>query len=209
VALQRCAIYNSFSIHQAGSRAHPILSALPDVGMNDMTSTITRSAAIIAMCLLPLAAAAQSTKPPTCDAPEHRQFDFWLGDWEVTTPDGKPAGRNAITRELNGCVLHERWAGAGGMKGESFNIWDRVSRQWHQTWVSDNGTLLLLNGRFENGVMELTGTSGAASAQTINRIRWSSSADGTVRQHWEVSGDGGKTWKTTFDGRYRRAKSSR
>ena len=130
-----------------------------------MTSTITRSAAITAICLVPLASPAQSTKPPTCDAPEHRQFDFWLGDWDVTTPDGKPAGRNAITRELNGCVLHERWAGAGGTKGESFNIWDRVSKQWHQTWVSDNGALLLLTGRFENGVMELTGTSGAATAR--------------------------------------------
>ena len=33
-------------------------------------------------------------KPP-CSAPEYHQFDFWLGDWEVTTPDGKPAGQQA------------------------------------------------------------------------------------------------------------------
>ena len=28
-------------------------------------------------------------------------------------------------------------------------------------------------------------------------------ADGTVRQHWETSGDGGATWATAFDGLYR------
>jgi hypothetical protein len=89
---------------------------------------------------------------PSCDSREHRQFDFWLGEWEVTTPDGKPAGRNAITLEMNGCVVHERWSGVGGMKGESFNMWDRVGQRWHQTWVTDRGNLLQLDGSFDNGV---------------------------------------------------------
>ncbi len=26
-----------------------------------------------------------------CDTPEHRAFDFWLGEWQVKTPDGKIA----------------------------------------------------------------------------------------------------------------------
>ncbi len=30
-----------------------------------------------------------------CDAPEHRAFDFWLGEWQVRTPDGKLAGESA------------------------------------------------------------------------------------------------------------------
>jgi hypothetical protein len=143
---------------------------------------------------------------PGCDTPEHRQFDFWVGEWEVTTPDGKLAGRNSIAHEMNGCVLHERWVGAGGMKGESLNIWHRESRQWHQTWVSDRGDLLRLDGRLENGVMHMTGVSGPPDRPVTNRITWSPAADATVRQHWEVSTDGGKTWKTSFDGRYRRVK---
>jgi hypothetical protein len=40
-----------------------------------------------------------------CDAPAHREFDFWLGEWEVRTPDGKLAGTNRIEREHDGCVL--------------------------------------------------------------------------------------------------------
>jgi hypothetical protein len=157
--------------------------------------------------LSPTPAAAQTAKPTTCDSAEHRQFDFWLGEWDVTTPDGKPAGRNVITRELKGCVLHERWTGAGGMNGESFNMWDAVRKRWHQTWVSDSGNLLLLDGAFQNGAMQLVGVSGPTDRPATNRITWTPAADGTVRQHWEVSADGGQTWKSAFDGRYRRAMS--
>lgn len=159
-----------------------------------------------AILLISSSLLAQTPQRTTCDAPEHRQFDFWVGDWDVTTPDGKPAGRNSITRELNGCVIHEHWTGAGGMNGQSFNMWDRVKQQWHQTWVADNGNLLLLDGTFQNGSMQLTGSSGPAERLVSNRITWTLNADGTLRQHWEVSSDGGKTWKSAFDGRYRRSK---
>jgi hypothetical protein len=163
--------------------------------------------AFIAAASFPTPAPAQPTiKPTTCDSPEHRQFDFWVGEWDVTTPDGKPAGHNSITRELKGCVIHEHWAGAGGMNGASFNMWDSVRKRWHQTWVSDTGNLLLLDGAFANGAMQLTGISGPPDRPMMNRITWTPGADGTVRQHWEASPDGGKTWKTAFDGLYRRAK---
>ena len=172
----------------------------------ERTPRFRRLALTTMVFLMPLLPAAQSIKPASCDSPEHRQFDFWIGNWEVTTPDGKPPGRNSITRELNGCVLHEHWSGAGGMNGASFNIWDRVKKQWHQTWVSDNGNLLLLDGSFQSGAMQLSGVSGPPNQPVTNRITWSPAADGSVRQHWEVSNDGGKTWKTAFDGQYRGAK---
>ena len=38
----------------------------------------------------------------------------------------------------------------------------------------------------------------------LNRVTWYDNEDGTVRQHWEQSEDGGKTWKNAFDGLYRR-----
>ena len=33
---------------------------------------------------------------------------------------------------------------------------------------------------------------------------WYDNADGTVRQHWEQSKDGGKSWTTAFDGLYKK-----
>jgi hypothetical protein len=151
-----------------------------------------------------LSTMADDPRPPRCNTPEHRQFDFWVGEWDVTTPDGKLAGRNSITRELGDCVVHEHWQGAGGMRGESFNMWDRDSRRWHQTWVNSSGELLLLDGVFQDGSMRLTGDSGPPAKRITNRITWTPAADGSVRQLWEISEDGGKTWTTAFDGRYRR-----
>src|SRR5689334_4174783 len=99
-------------------------------------------------CLLMIlsAAAAHAAPPPAtpCTAPEYRQFDFWLGDWDVTNPAGKAAGHNRVTSEYGGCVLQEHWTGAGGSVGSSFNIYDPVRKVWHQTWVDNGGTLLEL-----------------------------------------------------------------
>jgi hypothetical protein len=36
----------------------------------------------------------------------------------------------------------------------------------------------------------------------VQRITWSREADGSVRQLWESSFDGGRTWTVAFDGRY-------
>ena len=95
--------------------------------------------------------------PGPCAAPEHRQFDFWLGDWEVRTPEGKLAGHNTITRTLGGCVLQENWRGARGHQGTSYNIYDASRRRWHQTWVDDEGLLLELDGAYADGRMVLSG----------------------------------------------------
>jgi hypothetical protein len=43
---------------------------------------------------------------------------------------------------------------------------------------------------------------------TKNRITWSPQAEGRVRQHWETSADGGKTYTTAFDGMYHPVKTA-
>src|SRR5688572_11534423 len=52
----------------------------------------------------------------SCTAPEHRQFDFWIGEWDVFGgPEGdRLVGNNTIERSENGCWLVERWRGASG-----------------------------------------------------------------------------------------------
>jgi hypothetical protein len=141
--------------------------------------------------------AQQST---ACTAPEHRQFDFWLGDWEVKDPKGNIAGTNLITSEFAGCVLQEHWVGSQGGRGSSFNIFSSSDKKWHQAWVDDSGTFLNLIGGFEDGKMVLVNDAPVLT----DRITWNV-VDGDkdrVRQHWEQSQDGGKTWKTAFDGLY-------
>ncbi len=139
-----------------------------------------------------------------CSAPENRQFDFWLGRWRVTTPGGKLAGTNVVTREYGGCVLQEHWSGTGGSRGSSFNVYDPARKLWHQTWVDNGGTLLLLDGGFRAGAMTLTGRTPTAKGTRIDRIVWTKRPDGAVRQLWRTSSDGGATWQVAFDGLYRR-----
>ena len=143
---------------------------------------------------------------PRCAAPEFRQFDFWLGEWDVFRPDGQRAGTNRITREMGGCVLHESYDGQQGYHGESFNIWDASRGVWHQTWVDNGGTLLRLEGGFRDGSMRMSGeTMGADGGTVTHRITWSRLAGepARVRQLWESSSDGGVTWSVVFDGEYR------
>jgi hypothetical protein len=153
----------------------------------------------------PPAQATPAAKP--CTAPAHRQFDFWLGDWDVTTPDGKPAGHNRITLILGGCALREEWTGASGTHGTSLNMFDDGARKWRQTWVDDGGTVLLLTGEFKGGKMVLEGDSPAAGGASVRqRIAWTPLSAGRVRQLWDSSADGGKSWKIEFDGTYTKSK---
>ena len=139
-----------------------------------------------------------------CDSASYREFDFWLGEWHVETPDGLLAGVNRIEREYAGCVVHERYTTPKGYSGESLNIYDASRRVWHQTWVDNTGLLLLLEGGLRDGSMVLEGqTIGPDAAVTRHRITWTPNADGTVRQLWETTDATGR-WTTTFDGRYRR-----
>lgn len=143
--------------------------------------------------------------PPTCDGAEHRQFDFWIGDWAVTV-NGKPAGTNRIELAQKGCVLIEHWTGAGGNTGTSLNFYDRRTRQWHQVWIDSGGNVLRLAGGLQGEAMVMgsaTVTLPNGTSQT-HRITWSRQPDAAVRQHWETSADAGKTWTTAFDGMYRK-----
>lgn len=159
----------------------------------------------LSLTLLTLAAACVSVSAPAqqqaaakpCSTPEHRQFDFWLGDWEVQGPGGARAGSNRIESILNGCVLRESWQGTGGLNGTSLNLY-APDGQWHQTWVDDRGNLLELSGGLEDGKMVMR----SAGKEVIHRITWSQLAPGRVRQLWESSRDGGKTWSVAFDGTY-------
>lgn len=161
--------------------------------------------AVAAAVLLPPAVPAQTANP--CDSDQHRQFDFWVGDWEVTGPDGTVAGTNRIEKILNGCVLKENWVGGSGTRGESYNIYSAQEAAWHQTWVDTTGRLLQLDGALRDGKMVLGGeTTGQQGGKIRHEIVWTPMDDGRVKQHWRISRDDGKTWSDAFVGLYARKK---
>ena len=146
--------------------------------------------------------AAEAPASP-CSSADHRRFDFWVGTWEVrgaARPEAPP-GRNSITREHGGCVLREDYVN-GRYTGASLSFWDAGAGLWRQTWIDNQGQPLLLAGGWRDESMVMSGPQGGPPA---DRITWTPNPDGTVRQLWEKSTDGGATWTVAFDGLYRRA----
>ena len=164
---------------------------------------------LVLACSSPSALAQDATTAPPpapCSSEQHRQFDFWVGRWDVTAND-QPAGTNEITLAHGDCVLKENWTSAqGNFTGSSLNLYDAATDRWHQTWVDTTGNLLELNGGLQDGSMVLQGERPTQEGgMSLQRITWTPNEDGSVRQHWETSTDGGDSWSTVFDGLYEKA----
>ena len=65
--------------------------------------------------------------------PPHEQFDFWLGEWDVSWGDGQH-GRNHVTRILDSHVIQESFNGAPAVEfqGLSLSVYSPRLRQWQQ-----------------------------------------------------------------------------
>ncbi|MBC8008432.1 MAG: DUF1579 family protein [Prolixibacteraceae bacterium] len=142
----------------------------------------------------------EGTAAKPCATPQHRQFDFWIGEWDVTQ-NGKSAGRNSIRPILNGCALSEQWSGTGGFTGSSLNFYDEETKRWHQTWIDSQGQSLMLEGSFSGGAMVLQ-TIDRTPDGPQHRITWTLLDGRSVRQLWQTQEKGGAEWKTAFDGKY-------
>jgi len=135
-----------------------------------------------------------------CTAREYHQFDFWIGDWDVFE-ENKPApvAHARVDRILDGCVLREDYQNNAGLKGQSFSIYDASRKLWHQSWVTNRGDVLVIEGSLNNGEMVLSGADRAPDGgQRQIRGTWKA-LDGGVRETAIFSFDGGKTWKPWFD----------
>lgn len=149
----------------------------------------------------PTASIQKSALPDTCSTAEYHQLDFWIGDWDVFEVD-KPGVTSAHVRVdliLDGCVLHEQYEDPTGSKGESFSVYDATRRVWHQTWVTNHGRLLTIEGNFAGGQMVMQGADRTVDGKD-RRVRgvWKA-VPGGVRETAVTSMDDGKTWQPWFD----------
>ncbi len=172
--------------------------------MNTLESRIARNPVSRPMQTITLLAAGlmMTAAAAACQAPEFRQFDFWIGDWDVSSP-ANPGGvsRNVIARINDGCALREEYATPTGYEGTSLNFYDAARKVWHQTWIDNQGGALYLEGGLQGSSMVLATT---VDPRNVQRITWTPLDDGRVRQHWEATADGGQSWATVFDGYYSR-----
>jgi ketosteroid isomerase-like protein len=146
---------------------------------------------------------AESPTSASCAAPVYRQFDFWVGDWDVFDVGSSAKVAHAhVDLILEGCVLREDYQGVDGHKGQSFTIYDAARKVWHQSWVTNRGELLIIEGKFEDGEIILSGED--RTKGVLVRGTWKPE-NGNVREVAVTSADGGKTWKPWFDLMFRPA----
>ena len=144
-----------------------------------------------------------SAQQKPCTAQEYRQFDFWIGAWEVKDINGKVVGNNKIFPILEGCALSENWTSIAGNPGTSYNFYDHAENKWHQTWIDQTGGALYLDGGLVGSNMVLKGYRPSNDeGNALHQITWTPMPDGRVKQHWQVSSNEGKIWKDVFIGFY-------
>ena len=157
------------------------------------------------LLLILLIAAPLRPQDTQCASAQHRQFDFWIGEWTVSDTRGRQVGTSRVERLLNGCAISESFQGANGIRGQSINAWDAGDNKWHQTWLDNAGMVLMLAGGIVNGEMVLEGERQMPDGtQTLERITWTPNKDGTVTQVWVSSPNRGMRWTAIFEATYRR-----
>jgi tetratricopeptide (TPR) repeat protein len=141
-----------------------------------------------------------------CDTmPAARQFDFWIGDWDVYTPAKQLAGTNSVQKILGGCVLLENWEGSLGGSGKSMNWYNVQAGYWQQTWVASGASQQeYREGRLDGNTLRFLGERMTPQGKLNVRLSFTPLAPNRVRQHAENSADGGATWTTVYDFLYLR-----
>ena len=164
-----------------------------------------RMALLGGVLILASSSGAIAQQPPVCqERPEFRDFDFWVGEWDVTgRANGNKAGTNRIESINNGCLLVEHWQSSSGGTGTSMNYFDPVTDEWRQVWVSNNLLIDIKGGLNDEGQMVLVGElHNYAQARSFPfRGTWTAQDDGSVRQFFEQQ-DAEGVWNTWFDGLY-------
>lgn len=162
-----------------------------------------RTVFLTSLILASVFAFGQDSSSCNCCSESFRQFDFWVGDWEVRDSNGTLQGYNNISPMEDSCALLEKWTGAKGSSGTSVSFYDSSKKQWHQSWIDSKGGSIIMNGRFKDGSMVMYSNKNKGDSGFIqNKTTWIPLEDGRVQHIWEVTKDTGKTWVVVFEGFY-------
>ncbi len=147
----------------------------------------------------------QQTAPRPCaDDIERHRFDFWIGEWNVTTEGGTPVGSSVIESVSGGCALLENWTSNRGGHGKSLNTYNPARHQWQQFWIGQDGGVGEYRSSNFDGKSLAFFIRGEADSLALQRLTFTPVDSATVRQHSEASKDGGKSWTTQYDFHYHR-----
>ena len=149
---------------------------------------------------------AQTQLKNPCATEQHKQFDFWVGDWNVYNTQGKLIGTNKILKMHNRCVMQENWESkTSPNKGTSYNYYDLSDKTWNQVWVDNSGYSLVLKGNYSGKSMVMKSSLvSSKNGDYYNKLTWTKNNDGSVTQLWEFVDAQGKVIREAFRGIYKK-----
>jgi tetratricopeptide (TPR) repeat protein len=152
---------------------------------------------------------------PCLGVPQAREFDFWIGEWDVY-PNGANVivGHSKVEMASGGCMVLENWTALGAVPntGKSMNYVNSVTGKWEQHWIGSGGLNVnnpqyFTNGEYKDGAMRFESISMSPQNQKqLGRFIFFNMGPDQVRQFYEISADEGKTWTTSYDFIYKRKK---
>jgi len=151
--------------------------------------------------------------PPAPPA-EASQFDFWIGDWDVSWGDGL-RGTNRVRKVLGDRVIQEDFDGErdAQLRGLSVSVYGVAVGRWRQTWVDDSGMYLDFSGGWEatssdptepGPRMVLIHRREVEGKPVLLRMVWNEIGPDSLVWRWQRSDDDGVTWATNWRLDYRR-----
>jgi predicted enzyme related to lactoylglutathione lyase len=172
--------------------------------MGHIPKHVTMKRTILPMllfCIQQLLAQPQQADP----AEAYHDFDFWLGSWEVYKYGTDTlVGHSKIESVIDSVGLLENYSvNRGTYRGKSLNKYNPATERWEQYWIDNSGLTLFLSGGLVEGRMVLDDVEHGDADRGLNRIVWENMENGSVRQTWSMSQDGGSVWKVVFDGEYK------
>jgi hypothetical protein len=175
--------------------------------MNPMKRLVCAAVAIGILGCGGLAQAAAPPAPGPCDTAGHRQFDFWLGAWDVYRADtDKLVAHSLIEKLYGGCAVRENWMPFQGNAGGSLNSYRPSSGEWRQVWTDSANELHDYAGRWDGHALVMDGTGVSPAGQSTKlRMTYAQRPDGSVVQTGYQKTEKDKDWVPSYEFIYRRA----
>jgi hypothetical protein len=134
-------------------------------------------------------------------------FDFWVGSWDAEwkTPNGDTIhAKNVIRKTTGGKVIREQFSDTtNGFFGTSISVFSPADSLWHQAWADNSGGYIDLVGIVE-GDIRIFQTKAVTSGENVfvRRMLFYNITPASFDWDWEISSDGGKTWKLAWKIKY-------
>ena len=177
------------------------------------------AAMLLALLAMPSATVRAQTALPAssaCPDARSRQFDFWIGEWDVTNRHRRPESDDPVWYDtglatdrvepvVGGCAIVEHWDGTltfDRVVGFSVRAFDPRREVWDLVllWPSPNRPVFAtFAGEFRHGRGEFNAESvDAHDRPQTTRLTFADVGPDALRWDLALSSDSGITWRTSW-----------